>query len=390
MFSALRTSARTNTRVSAIDAARGAAMFFVCVSHFASNCLSGSGYGDMAHALVIVSMVASPAFVLISGTVVGFYFQSRPDGFAEFRFRLVDRALFLLTIGHVVLGITNLPASHTQAFQVFAYGYITDSIAVASLIGPMFLQRVSRGKRIAVAASLFAVSWVLVLNWHPASTLAAMMEGRSFGELPNGLSHVAIFPAVPWLAVYLIGTALGEWIARWRTEGQLAPRVRRVMFAGIASSLLVVVSILISRARMSTLARVPAVALLLSPYQKWPPGPAYILFFGGAGVVMIGMVILLQQMLPNAHLIRALATAGESSLLMFVMQAYLFQVVPYVVRWSGVAFSIAYFVATLVLMYSTARFWNERKLNRVFTVGLPAMRRAWRNRSSRIESALSV
>ena len=91
---------KPSDRLQAIDAARGVAMLFVLLSHFASVQFAMAADAPLQQSLWRVSMVASPTFVLISGMMMGFLYETRRSSFGPVRDKLVDRALFLLTIGH--------------------------------------------------------------------------------------------------------------------------------------------------------------------------------------------------------------------------------------------------------------------------------------------------
>ena len=97
----------TSARVSSIDLARGTAMFFVCLAHFSGAYLWPHGMKG-AELLDIVSMVASPSFVLISGMTFGFLATLHPDDVRHLRIRLLDRGVFLLVVGHLILATSQL------------------------------------------------------------------------------------------------------------------------------------------------------------------------------------------------------------------------------------------------------------------------------------------
>src|SRR5438067_11359234 len=89
-------------RVQFIDATRGAAMFLVFVAHFADI------FFLQTKAVVPVlmraaGMVASPTFAMLNGLLIGFLYRTAPERFDRLRIKLVDRGLFLLTIGHIVI-----------------------------------------------------------------------------------------------------------------------------------------------------------------------------------------------------------------------------------------------------------------------------------------------
>ena len=67
-----RKSTYGSSRVASIDSARGAAMLFVCLAHFANAYQFVSGADASGMYLVLIGMVASPTFVIVSGFVAGF------------------------------------------------------------------------------------------------------------------------------------------------------------------------------------------------------------------------------------------------------------------------------------------------------------------------------
>ena len=95
-------------RLQFIDASRGLAMLFVFVSHFAYGFFDAE-LGGARETLTAMGMVASPAFVILSGLMLGFVYRSAPSRFGDLRRKFIDRGLFLLTIGHVLILCAHLP-----------------------------------------------------------------------------------------------------------------------------------------------------------------------------------------------------------------------------------------------------------------------------------------
>lgn len=61
----------------AIDASRGLAMAFVCLSHFATGYFASIGHPERQDLTDRISMLASPAFMLISGSMLGLLSATR-------------------------------------------------------------------------------------------------------------------------------------------------------------------------------------------------------------------------------------------------------------------------------------------------------------------------
>jgi hypothetical protein len=82
-------------------------------------------------------------------------------------------------------------------------------------------------------------------------------------------------------------------------------------------------------------------------------------------------MLIVREWYPQSRPVQWLSSVGESSLLVFILQAYLYQLAPLLLGNRGLAFWFAYFAATLGAMAIAARWWARRKMNRYFTVGLP-------------------
>src|SRR4051812_11183098 len=126
---------RSTNREEIIDVARGFAMLFVCLSHFATVYLNRNNAAFAANVLSAVGMLASPAFVCLSGTLLGFAFARRRHDFSRFHLKLADRALFLLSVGHVLMLLSVLPA-YLDAHQSLGWVFVTDAIAFSLLVAP--------------------------------------------------------------------------------------------------------------------------------------------------------------------------------------------------------------------------------------------------------------
>src|ERR1700709_2574428 len=96
-------------RIKSIDAARGIAMVFACLSHFSTAYLYPAGHFAATYVLTVISMVASPSFIILSGMVTGLTAVMCPHGFPQLRVHLIDRGLFLIIVGHFVLASAILP-----------------------------------------------------------------------------------------------------------------------------------------------------------------------------------------------------------------------------------------------------------------------------------------
>src|SRR6185436_18701477 len=120
-------------RVQALDATRGIAMLFVCISHFSASYFGRlRESGIPTSALEHVALIASPTFVTLSGLLLGFLARTRPRDSVALRAKLVDRGLFMLTAGHLLIVVAHIPIAGGLG-PALEWGFITDVIAIGLL-----------------------------------------------------------------------------------------------------------------------------------------------------------------------------------------------------------------------------------------------------------------
>jgi uncharacterized membrane protein len=383
-----------SSREASIDAARGAAMVFVCLSHFARYFTVVSGAGEVGVYLTTVGMVASPTFVTVSGMVTGFMFVARSKSFPHFRRKLVDRGVFLLLVGHAVLGLTGVLSGHSVS-SAYRIEYITDAIAVAVIIGPWLMGASRQKSRILLAAGIFAIDWFAILFWHPSLGAATIAKHYFVGLLNPAIAGVPLstFPVIPWFAVYLAGTAIGERVGAYyaqekRRDGHLL--LARIGFASFVFGAAVKFAFVLLKLSIPNFVLAhPNLVPLLSSYQKFPPGLTYICFYAGAGLLLVAGVLEAARRGMQPFLLNQLRQIGRASFFSYVLQFHLYNVLlpklqlPYTRAWPLL------FVLSLALLAVAAAAWNSIEGNRFLTVGIgPLLERKAGLRRERREQQL--
>ncbi|HEX4682840.1 MAG TPA: heparan-alpha-glucosaminide N-acetyltransferase domain-containing protein [Gemmatimonadaceae bacterium] len=368
------------TRIDSIDVLRGAAMVFVCLSHFATGYLYQNGRLSSAYLLSVVSMVASPSFMLVSGMVAGFLVAVAPWRFPQIRHHLVDRGVFLLVAGHFVLAVATLRHFH-DLWAAYTTGYITDVIGLALIAGPPLARELSPRNRAALAVALFGTSWIVSTTWHPTTSGASWIQHYLFG-VPGAR---ATFPLLPWFAVYVLGTLLGERFgASYRTGDRKAARgvLLRVGCASVAASLGAFAAVRFLATFGVAALSLPTIVRITSPTQKYPPGPVYLLLFGGAALIMGWCAIELNERRDVTGAVEFLKHLGQASLFVYFLQAFTYNGIKH----AGLRYTPFWpllFAGTLLLFGLAARAWCYIDGNRFFTVGL----RAWGDSAARFVNA---
>ncbi|HKG94508.1 MAG TPA: heparan-alpha-glucosaminide N-acetyltransferase domain-containing protein [Gemmatimonadaceae bacterium] len=370
-------TASATTRIRGIDAARGTAMLFVCLSHFGLEYFRFSGAGGVRDWVYRVGMVASPTFMLLSGLMLGLLYFSRPARFARTRLSLADKGLFMLLVGHWLIALACVPREGSWE-KALRLGFMTDAIGVAVLVGPQLVSRLGMRARLALSAAIFAAAWCLVAWWHPHGGASAVVRHLLVGPFPHAQPNT--FPLLPWFAVYLAGTALGEWAARHHAAGNWRAVERGLLRIGVAMVVLAVgVKLAMWGAeRAGLFAAGGSLELryeLTSPWRKLPPSPVYLLFYGGLGLAMAGLVMAADRARPLQPFVRAVALVGQTSLFVFIAQFYVYYVATYYLRLPYTPLWPLFFLASLAVILAAAHVWHSRGLNTVLTVRLPAIAR---------------
>lgn len=364
-------------RLRGIDAARGMAMVLVCLAHFGYVYFQQVNGPAEAAIVTGVTMIASPTFMLISGMMLGLLYLTRADSFGAIARTLLGRGVFLLTVGHILIVVACIPRA--GGFEAaMTRGFITDAIGVAIIVGPFLVRRIPTGGRLALAAGLYAASAVMAWGWSPRPDTFLNLVDYVFSG-PNLGDTRANFPVLPWLALYLCGTAIGEWMGRavaggpelqrYRRHGATARMERGLRWLGLASVVVALgiksVFLWLRNAGVFTSADALPFAIT-SIFQKFPPSLPYLLFYGGLGLVMTGSILTLSRSERLRRLIDALSVLGRASLFVFLLQFYVYYVVLHYLRLPYTPLWPLFFLLSLTLVWVAAFWWLSRGWNAVF------------------------
>jgi uncharacterized membrane protein len=357
-------------RVAGIDLARGVAMFFVCLSHFA-DVYFGAGSGEsQADALRDIGMIASPMFVILSGMMLGFMYRTHGAAFAATKRKLLDRALFMITIGHVLIVLVTMKrmGSIHQPWMVI---YITDVIAVCVVVGCALIGRLDVRQRMILGLALYGVSWLTVLFWHPAVLPLRRIEHLLVGPF-QGNSWIYAVPLLPWLGVYVASSALGEYFGAM-PKHQREAVFSRLLLRGGGLAVGLGIGVKLSFLALKALRELPTgeafrmVYLSSTPMEKLPPSPDYLLCFGGIGLVLTALLIRASAIAPS-RVTSVLGAVGRSSLFVFFVQFFVYYTVLFDIRpfqYSLWPFALA---MSFVAIAMPAIAWDAAGLNRYLSL----------------------
>src|SRR5437764_6026228 len=204
-------------RIDVIDGARGVSMLLVFLAHFVETYFQASP--ERTHAFRVVTRIASPAFVLISGITLGVLHARGTQWAQRTRDRLIDRAAFLLLVCHpVMLGAYLINASTVRDGARILF--ITDTIAVCLVVGALLIPRLVPWLRATLGLGLLLIGWTVTVVWNPQlGTWAWRIKDLLAGDWRDHWANYS-FPLLPWLGLYLIATSVGAWFVRRWDGGQ--------------------------------------------------------------------------------------------------------------------------------------------------------------------------
>src|SRR5262245_19530892 len=156
------------TPIDGLDGARGSAMLLVFLSHFAGVYYERAAPGSEHHLLTLVTLVASPTFVWISGMMLGVLYHRHRQDFASVRNRYVDRGLFLLLVAHPLIAITMWSHSGSHAWSAaLEKVFITDTLGIAFVVGSFLVSRFGPRALVWLGGALLVTAWLLLVCWTP-------------------------------------------------------------------------------------------------------------------------------------------------------------------------------------------------------------------------------
>jgi uncharacterized membrane protein len=368
-------TSKAGSRILPIDAARGFVMLFSCLAHFAW--WIHSAYPRAGDTLAAVGMVATPTFLLMSGAMVGMLCATALQHGRDLRSQLLNRGLFLMTVGHVL--IASAEAHQNGSFWLTLRGVtVVDEIGLCTLIAAFLVPRLADSAFCStlakIAALALGLSWIANLFWQPGGAIGLEVEKVLIGGRISPTEIVAHTPTLQQMAIYCVGLPLGHFFARY---------VRREITLQDVSQRLLVIGALLASAAIALRAlrfyfdllpalHSPALDLTLRITEKTPPSPGYLLFFGGCALLLTGSLFrLAASPRPLIHAsLEWLAVIGRASLMVFVLQYFLYWTLPDLLDVHPDRLAAMVFIVNVLLIRLVAGAWGRVRGNRWMTFGI--------------------
>jgi len=354
-------------------------MLLVFLAHFVEAC--GRAFPNRGHAFNLVTRIASPAFVWISGVTLAVLYEKSADWFKRTRDKLIDRALFLLLVCHpLIVGayLMKVPSWHDALRVVF----ITDTVALCLVVGVLLMPRLASRPRAALGLALMLASWTLMVLWNPpVNGWAWRIKDTLVGDWRDHWATYNFTP-IPWMGFYLIASAAGAWFVRSRDAG----RQRRVGWiaaavgvGGVAAAKAIEIGWR-AAAHLSAVRGYEAPLALLASPEKVPPTPVYFLRYGGMALILFALVLAASDSVRGQRLVRWAQLFGRCSVATFVLQYYVYCGLIQHLDTPSLRWLPLHFAWTVVLIWLVIRAWEGANGNRFITVGYPRLVQRLRRR----------
>jgi hypothetical protein len=369
---------RERDRVLAIDALRGAAMLFVGISH--TRYYSGADH-LFASMLKWMGYLAAPAFLLVSGIACGYQFSKSTS--RETIARVVDRGLFVLVVGHLLV----CPSLWYEVTgNVFQHIIVTDTIGLCICLSPL-VRHLSARRLFFEGIALFVVTCIVASYWQPSSAAGRVIGSTLFGIYAQDLRENGwVTATLAYFTFFLVGMGIGRLIGELRSseEGRKRLLANRLFFIGsMAVMAAVVAQVLRHLGQPAMLHAIAAgeqwVGVLLGSMdvrQQMPPMPAHALYYCGIAIAVLGGLMRMLEREPSRLVMRPIQVAaviGRASFVSYVCIQWLIDFLP---RWIGLdAFlrpgtAVLYLALVMGVVFMIARVWDRWQGNRYLTLGL--------------------
>jgi len=349
-------------------------------------------HGVLSDWLVVIGMIATPTFLMLSGAICSHLGLREDRTESEARWRLIDRGLFLILVVHFVLGFTHAlweAASVALAHSV----YITDAVGVGLIVAALVLGRLTRGQLIACGVALLVVSWTVSCLGAPADASTRFLLRILVGYDDHSYNDDAgwVVPIIPYLGLFLVGMAAGTEYTNRRRQGTSHDSIARFCIrAGVVSLLIAIAGKLcwqLARNYVPEGLHWP-MYVLTQPFMKIPPSPAYLLAFGGLGLTTAGVLFLIASRQWGRPVAAAFAVVGRATLFVYVLQYWLISVPALVFGERGhILFWLAALAMVLAVAWALAWSWDRARGNRLLTLRLRGFARDIRQQAQAQQDA---
>jgi uncharacterized membrane protein len=357
-------------RLRCFDSARGIAMGLVCLSHF----ILIYSHTSSAHLdfLYFITKLASPTFMVVSGTLLGFMLTTKRDSFDQVQKNYFNRGIFLLTYAHLIIALSHLLITKGHYAEALKYIFITDAVGFNCIVGPVLCRKMNAKKRIMMSIVLITISWTIISKYHPEGIASGLAKEAFWGDIQeNNIFHLLnnTFPVLPWFSIFSIATVTGEKAAYLYIKKEAHWERIFIKMGVLLFGILFVIKTAIIAAKHLKVESFTNIGLFsnTSIYQKSPPSIGFLLFYGGIAYFLIFAIIVCQNRNLLTHLFDYIDCLGRNSLFVFIVQFFAYYTLFYYIHARYSHLWPAYFMISFLTILAVAHFWDKSGWNKHLT-----------------------
>ncbi len=349
-------------RIAAIDWMRGIVMILMALDHasgffnqgriFADSVLlyeSGSLFASDQFLTRWVTHICAPTFIFLTGASIAVSNAQRlRQGISQ---AVIDRELWLRGIFIVMLDIVLLSlVSGKLVLQVlYALG--------AGMIMMVWLRRLNVYVVLMTAIVIVVCSeWLLKWTWMPGDHVPLWLA-LTFAPVFSG-AYSVLYPAIPWLAIMMLGWGWGEWMLSKQPGPQCMQRLLFIC-GGCALLLFVLVRSIDGYGNMFMQLEGHSVIQWLH-VSKYPPGLAYILLELGLMAIILAVLIRLEPII-GVRRNGPVLVFGQTALFFYLAHFGILVLLRLFFERGGLEMAYVMALLTLLILYPMCRIYRTAK-----------------------------
>ncbi len=354
---------KSTQRIAAIDWLRGFVMILMALDHtswffntnriFADSVLlyePGNLFATDQFLTRWITHICAPTFVFLAGTSIAISnFQRREQGISE---SVINRELFLrgAFIALLDLCVFSLIGGKVVLQVLYAIGI--------SMMLMVFLQRLSTRMVLFLSILILVCSELLLMAlWEPGGEVPlwlAITFAPVFSE-----TYSVLYPALPWLAIMMLGWLFGERIIS--KQPGLWPVERLLMVSGVSALVLFVIIRSFDGYGNMFMTLEGNTLVQWLHISKYPPSLAYTLLELGLMAIIFVLLIRLESVKSTVNSSGPVLVFGQTALFFYLAHFCVLTVLRLVLERGSLEQTYWITLLVLIILYPICRIYRSLK-----------------------------
>ncbi len=350
-------------RIAAIDWMRGIVMILMVLDHtswffntsriFADSVLlyeSGDVFATDQFFTRWITHICAPTFVFLAGTAIAVSnAQRKAQGISD---SIIDRELFLrgIFIALLDLCVFSLVSEKIILQVLYAIG--------VSMMLMVFLQRLGTRAVLFLAISILAGSEILLTTiWHPGGEVPiwlAITFVPVFSE-----AYTVLYPALPWLAVMMLGWALGERLLS--KQPGLWPVERLLMVLGLSAMVLFAIIRGVDDYGNMFMYLEGNTLVQWLHISKYPPSLAYVVLELGLMSIILAFLLRLESTKGVVYRNEPIIVFGQTALFFYLTHFCVLEALRFAIERGDLGRTYWIALLILIILYPICRAYRSLK-----------------------------